>query len=154
MQYQRLMKLARRPPFSQLAGAAKTFLSLQHYVHAYNITQRSGIEKRDYLGWWQKATGCRIFIETGTCTGLTTLFMSNLCAHCYTVELDPHCTLKHSKGSPVGKISHLTSVTARNGSKTSSTRLMSPHSSGSTHIPAVVIQLAGRKTHQSSGSWP
>ncbi|MFY9745928.1 MAG: hypothetical protein WA891_00435 [Acidobacteriaceae bacterium] len=83
------MRLGRKPPFSWFSDAAKTLLALQHYVQAYSVTQRTNLEKRDYLGWWQKATGCRLFVETGTYAGLTTAYMANLCDHCYTVELDP-----------------------------------------------------------------
>jgi hypothetical protein len=68
---------------------AKSWLAFRHYVEAYSLTLRTDQEKRDYLAYWQKTTGYRIFVETGTCEGRTTRQMAQLFAHCFTVELDP-----------------------------------------------------------------
>ena len=90
MKYQSLKKLAGKLPlFSFASGIAKACLALNHYVQAYSLTLRTEQEKRDYLAYWQKTTGYKVFVETGTNEGRTTRQMANIFEKCYTVELDP-----------------------------------------------------------------
>jgi len=84
-----MTRLAQVPPFSWLSDLAKSWLAFRHYVEAYSLTLRTEREKRDYLAYWQKSTGYRVFVETGTCEGRSTRHMAALCAQCFTVELDP-----------------------------------------------------------------
>ena len=89
MRYQTIKRLCQKVPLmDSLAGAVKAYLALTHYVQAYNLTLRTEQEKRDYLKYWQKMTGYRVFVETGTCEGRTTSQMASIFEHCFTVELD------------------------------------------------------------------
>jgi hypothetical protein len=90
-----------------LARTVRAYLALTHYVQAYSLTLRTEQEKRDYLKYWQKMTGYRVFVETGTCEGRTTRQMASVFEHCFTVELDP--TL-HKRA--VERLSDVTNVTA------------------------------------------
>lgn len=108
MRYQAIKKFSQKIPLmNSLSGAAKAFLALTHYVQAYTLTLRTEQEKRDYLKYWQKTTGYRVFIETGTCEGRTTRQMAQIFEQCFTVELDP--TLH---GRAIERLSDLTNITA------------------------------------------
>jgi hypothetical protein len=48
----------------------------------------SELENRDHIRFWQNTTGHRIFIETGTYLGETTLAMADVFYHCYTIGYD------------------------------------------------------------------
>jgi hypothetical protein len=90
VQYRVIQKLRNRVPFfSFLANGVKSYLAFIHYLQAYSLTLRSAEEKREYLRYWQKATGYEIFVETGTYQGRTTLEMSRVFAKCFTTEIDP-----------------------------------------------------------------
>ena len=108
MRYQAIRKFCQKIPLmDSLAGAVRACLALTHYVQAYSLTLRTEQEKRDYLKYWQKMTGYRVFVETGTCEGRTTRQMASIFEQCFTVELDP--TLY---GRAVEKLSDVTNVTA------------------------------------------
>jgi hypothetical protein len=108
MRYQAIRRFCQKIPLlTPLAGTAKAYLALTHYVQAYNLTLRTEQEKRDYLKYWQKTTGYRVFVETGTCEGRTTRQMAPIFDHCFTVELDP--TLH---GRAVQNLSGFTNVSA------------------------------------------
>jgi hypothetical protein len=107
MRYQTIKKFAQKVPLmGSLAGTARAALALTHYVQAYQLTLRTEQEKRDYLKYWQKMTGYRVFVETGTCEGRTTRQMASIFAQCFTVELDP--TLY---GRAIERLSDVTNVT-------------------------------------------
>jgi len=90
MQYRSIQKLRKSfPLFSVFAEIAKAYLALMHYFQTYSITLRSAEEKREYLRTWQRMTGYKVFVETGTYQGRTTAQMSKVFEKCYTIELDP-----------------------------------------------------------------
>jgi predicted O-methyltransferase YrrM len=63
-------------------------LCLRYWLEAQPMSLLSEPEKRDHIRSWQNTTGYRIFIETGTYLGETTLAMADVFDHCYTIEYD------------------------------------------------------------------
>src|SRR5437016_13811659 len=48
----------------------------------------TGEEKRQHLVAWARRTGVRVFVETGTYRGETTLALRRVVERCITIELD------------------------------------------------------------------
>ncbi len=55
-----------------------------------------------YIKWWQRQTGYRVFSETGTFLGKTTLAMADVFDRCYTIEYDP-ALYEKAKANFVGR---------------------------------------------------
>jgi hypothetical protein len=90
MHYQSIQKLNQKfPVLSFFTDLAKSYFALKYYFQAFSLTLRSTEEKRDYLRKWQKATGYKVFVETGTYQGRTTVQMAQIFERCFTVEVDP-----------------------------------------------------------------
>jgi hypothetical protein len=66
----------------------RNLLRLNYAIQAHPLTFLSGPEKRELLAFWARETGARIFVETGTYRGRTTLFMADRVARCITIEVD------------------------------------------------------------------
>jgi hypothetical protein len=62
---------------------------LRYLLECQLVTLLTEAEKRDHIKWWQRQTGYRVFSETGTFLGKTTLAMADVFDRCYTIEYDP-----------------------------------------------------------------
>lgn len=69
-----------------LRKLVKVYRILQNLVQSHRLRHYSEQEKRHYLASWAEATGCQVFVETGTYNGKTARFMSSRCRNCYTIE--------------------------------------------------------------------
>jgi hypothetical protein len=70
------------------ANSAFALLRARYLIQAQPHSLLSGPEKREELKKWQAMTGHRLFVETGTFLGETTLAMADLFERCWTVEID------------------------------------------------------------------
>jgi hypothetical protein len=70
------------------ANSAFALLRARYLIQAQPHSLLSGPEKREELKKWQTMTGHRLFVETGTFLGETTLAMADLFERCWTVEID------------------------------------------------------------------
>ena len=75
---------------------------LRYILECQLVTLLTEREKRDHIKWWQGQTGYRVFTETGTFLGKTTLAMADVFDHCYTIEYDP-ALYEKAKASFVGR---------------------------------------------------
>lgn len=73
---------------SLAAGPVLTLLRARYLIHVQPYNLLSGPEKREEIKKWQRMTGYRLFVETGTFLGETTLAMSEIFERCWTVEID------------------------------------------------------------------
>ena len=73
---------------SVAAGPALALLRARYLIQAQPYSLLSGPEKRAEIKKWQGMTGYRLFVETGTFLGETTLAMSSVFERCWTVEID------------------------------------------------------------------
>ena len=71
-----------------IAGPVLTLLRARYLIQAQPYSLLSGPEKRAEIKKWQAITGYKLFVETGTFLGETTLAMSGIFEHCWTVEID------------------------------------------------------------------
>lgn len=67
---------------------ALALLRVRYLVQAQPLSLLSGPEKRYEIKKWQAITGYRLFVETGTFLGQTTIEMADVFEHCWTVEID------------------------------------------------------------------
>ena len=78
--------------FRRVRGlAAESVLALlraRYLIQAQQHSLLSGPEKRDVIRKWQAMTGHKLFVETGTFLGETTLAVSGIFERCWTVEID------------------------------------------------------------------
>jgi len=81
-----------RSMFGDLRGwAARSVLALlrtRYLIQAQRHDKLCGPEKRAELKKWQALTGYKLFVETGTFLGETTLAMADVFDRCWTVEID------------------------------------------------------------------
>ena len=70
------------------AGPVLALLRARYLIQAQPYCLLSGPEKRAELKKWQAMTGYKLFVETGTFLGETTLAMSGIFERCWTVEID------------------------------------------------------------------
>jgi hypothetical protein len=70
------------------AGSVLALLRARYLLQAQPFSLLSGPEKREEIKKWQAITGYRLFVETGTFLGETTLAMSGVFERCWTVEID------------------------------------------------------------------
>lgn len=75
---------------------------LRYLLECQPVTLLAEAEKRDHIKWWQRQTGHRVFSETGTFLGKTTLAMADVFDHCYTIEYDS-ALYEKAKASFVGR---------------------------------------------------
>jgi hypothetical protein len=71
--------------------AARPVLALlraRYLIQAQPYSLLSAPEKRAEIKKWQAMTGYKLFVETGTFLGETTLAMSSIFDRCWTVEID------------------------------------------------------------------
>lgn len=73
---------------SLVTGSVLALLRAKYVIQAQPFTLLSGPEKRAELKKWQEMTGYKLFVETGTFMGETTLAMSDIFERCWTVEID------------------------------------------------------------------
>ena len=73
---------------SLAASPVLAFLRARYLIQAQPYSLLSGPEKREEIKKWQAMTGYKLFVETGTFLGETTLAMSEVFDHCWTVEID------------------------------------------------------------------
>jgi hypothetical protein len=73
---------------SWAAGSILALLRARYLIQAQPYSLLSAPEKRDEIRKWQAMTGYRLFVETGTFLGETTLAMSGIFERCWTVEID------------------------------------------------------------------
>jgi hypothetical protein len=71
-----------------LARPVLALLRARYLIQAQPYSLLSGPEKRAEIKKWQSMTGYKLFVETGTFLGDTTLAMSEVFEHCWTVEID------------------------------------------------------------------
>jgi hypothetical protein len=75
--------------FRRLAASPLlALLRVRYLLEAQPYSLFCGPEKRAEIKKWQAMTGYRLFVETGTFLGETTLAMAELFDHCWTVEID------------------------------------------------------------------
>ena len=67
---------------------ALVILRTRYLIQAQPLSLLSGQEKRFEIKKWQTITGYRLFVETGTFLGQTTIEMADVFEHCWTVEID------------------------------------------------------------------
>lgn len=67
---------------------ALALLRTRYLIQAQPLSLLSGPEKRFEIKKWQAITGYRLFVETGTFLGQTTVEMADVFDHCWTVEID------------------------------------------------------------------
>jgi hypothetical protein len=67
---------------------AVALLRARYLLQAQPHSLLSGPEKREEIRKWQAMTGYKLFVETGTFLGETTLAMSGIFERCWTVEID------------------------------------------------------------------
>jgi hypothetical protein len=70
------------------AGPVLALLRARYLIQAQPYSLLSGPEKRAEIKKWQAMTGYKLFVETGTFLGETTLAMSEVFERCWTVEID------------------------------------------------------------------
>ena len=70
------------------AGPVLALLRARYLLQAQPYCLLSGPEKREEIKKWQAMTGHKLFVETGTFLGETTLAMSGIFERCWTVEID------------------------------------------------------------------
>jgi hypothetical protein len=63
-------------------------LRARYLIQSQPYTLLSGPEKRAEIKKWQAMTGYKLFVETGTFLGDTTLAMAEVFERCWTVEID------------------------------------------------------------------
>jgi hypothetical protein len=73
---------------SMAAGSILAVLRARYLIQAQPYTLLSAPEKREEIKKWQAMTGHKLFVETGTFLGETTLAMSSIFDRCWTVEID------------------------------------------------------------------
>ena len=73
---------------SLAAGPVLTLLRARYLLQVQPYSLLSGLEKRAEIKKWQAMTGYKLFVETGTFLGETTLAMSNVFERCWTIEID------------------------------------------------------------------
>jgi hypothetical protein len=73
---------------SLAAGPVLALLRARYLIQAQPYCLLSGPEKRAEIKKWQAMTGYKLFVETGTFLGETTLAMSGIFERCWTVEID------------------------------------------------------------------
>src|SRR5438270_5886847 len=61
----------------------------RYAIEQHPIPTLTGWEKRQHLIEWVRRSGVRVFIETGTYLGETTLALREIVERCITIELDP-----------------------------------------------------------------
>jgi hypothetical protein len=71
-----------------VAGSYMALLRARYLLQAQPHSLLSGPEKRAEIKKWQRITGCRLFVETGTFRGDTTLAMADVFDRCWTIEID------------------------------------------------------------------
>jgi hypothetical protein len=71
-----------------LVTFAYTLLRARYLIQSQPYMLLSDIEKREEIRRWQLATGYKVFVETGTFLGKTTLAMSQIFDRCFTIEID------------------------------------------------------------------
>ncbi len=71
------------------ASPILALLRARYLIQSQPYSLLSALEKRAELKKWQAMTGYRLFVETGTYMGETTLAMASLVDRCWTVEIDP-----------------------------------------------------------------
>jgi hypothetical protein len=62
---------------------------VQHAIDRHPVPTLTDWEKRQHLADWARRSGVKIFIETGTLHGETTLALREVVDRCITIELDP-----------------------------------------------------------------
>jgi hypothetical protein len=62
---------------------------LRYAIERHPVPTLTAWEKRQHLIEWVKRSGVRVFIETGTYRGETTLALRQVVRRCVTIELDP-----------------------------------------------------------------
>jgi hypothetical protein len=82
MQYRKLLP---RPLRTWLRDRAR----LQHGIDRHPVPALTDWEKRQHLIDWVRRTNVRVFVETGTYRGETTLALREVVDRCVTIELDP-----------------------------------------------------------------
>jgi hypothetical protein len=73
---------------SRAAGLVLGLLRIRYLIQVQPYSILSGPEKREEIKKWQALTGYRLFVETGTFLGETTIAMSQVFERCWTVEID------------------------------------------------------------------
>jgi hypothetical protein len=73
---------------SLAAAPVMALLRARYLIQAQPYNLLSGPEKRAEIKKWQALTGYRLFVETGTFLGDTTLAMAEIFERCWTVEID------------------------------------------------------------------
>jgi len=103
---------------SLAASPVLALLRARYLIQAQPYSLLSGPEKREEIKKWQAMTGYKLFVETGTFLGDTTLAMSDVFDHCWTVEIDDSLYTK-----ALVRFEGRTNITALHGS---SDRLIGP----------------------------
>jgi hypothetical protein len=62
---------------------------LRHGIDRHPVPALTDWEKRQHLVDWVRRSGVRVFVETGTFRGETTLALREVVDRCITIELDP-----------------------------------------------------------------
>lgn len=73
---------------SVAAESVLALLRARYLIQAQPYSLLSGPEKREEIRKWQAITGHKLFVETGTFLGETTIAMSGIFERCWTVEID------------------------------------------------------------------
>jgi hypothetical protein len=73
---------------SLAAGPVLALLRARYLIQAQPYNLLSGPEKRAEILKWQAMTRYKLFVETGTFLGETTLMMASVFERCWTVEID------------------------------------------------------------------
>lgn len=113
-----LSKLREFAAFSALA-----VLRTRYLIQAQPLTLLSGPEKRAEIKKWQAMTGYKLFVETGTFLGQTTVEMAAVFDRCWTVEID---TALYQQA--LARFAPLPNITAL-------------HGSSGTHIVPILSQI-------------
>jgi hypothetical protein len=71
-----------------IANSVFSVLRMRYLMQAQPFSLLSGPEKREEIRKWQRMTGYRLFVETGTFLGETTLALAGVFDRCWTVEID------------------------------------------------------------------
>ncbi|HEX3500597.1 MAG TPA: hypothetical protein VHT04_14860 [Stellaceae bacterium] len=74
-----------RPPRTWLRNRRR----LRHANERHPVPTLTAWEKRQHLIEWVRRSGVRVFVETGTYRGETTLALREVVRRCVTIELDP-----------------------------------------------------------------
>jgi len=95
---------------SLVSTPISALLRMRFLVQAQPYSLCSGPEKRAEIKKWQAMTGHRLFVETGTFLGETTVAMSEVFDRCWTVEID-----KSLHEQAVRRFESRTNITALHG---------------------------------------